>query len=195
MSWILTVLRCPHPGYASFRIYFTVSIAIAAGVFFILSFLQPFNLGGRSIWSNPCFAALVYGGASYMTMLVNSFWLKLFPRFFSDEKWTLGKEMLMCVYQMISIATAIWLINSIREASPLNAHGYFGMLWIVVSVGFFPCLAVLLIRHIYLVKTRLRKATAMNINLMLDSKEAPGETDPRYIYLQSYHFLSKMRNN
>ena len=92
----------------------------------------------------------------------------------------------MCVYQMMTIASTIWLINYIRGAFPPNIHGYLGMLWVVVSVGFFPCLTAQLIRHIYFMKKRLRKATAMNISLMLDKKETPAEADPQFINLQRF---------
>ncbi|MEA4904166.1 MAG: LytTR family transcriptional regulator DNA-binding domain-containing protein [Petrimonas sp.] len=186
MNWILAILRRPHPGYANLSVYFAISTTTAAGVFLILSFLQPFNLGNRNILGNPYITALVYAGGSYIIMLINFFWIKLFPRSFSDEKWTLGKEILMCIYQMISIATAMWLINYIRGVFPPNIHGYLDMLWIVVSVGFFPYLVVLLIRHTYLVKRSLQKAATMNISLMLDNKEAPLDNDPQYISLQRF---------
>lgn len=186
MNWILAVLRRPHPGYANFSVYFTISTATAAGVFLILSFLQPFNLGNRNILGNPYITALVYAGGSYITMLFSSIWIKLFPQFFSDERWTLGKEILMCIYQMVSITTAMWLINYTRGVFPLHIHGYFDMLWKVILVGFFPYLVVLLIRHTYLMKRSLQKAATMNISLMLDNKEAPVESAPQYISLQRF---------
>lgn len=186
MNWILAVLRHPHPGYADFSVYSMISTATAAGVFLVLNFLQPFDLENWNILGDPYLMASVYAGGSYIIMLINFFWIKLFPRSFSDEKWTLGKEILMCIYQMISIATAIWLINHIRGIFPLHIHGYFGMLWVVVSVGFFPYLAVLLIRHTYLMKRSLQKAATMNISLMLDNKEAPVESAPQYIHLQRF---------
>ena len=186
MNRILALFCRPHPGYASFNAYVTTSTAIAAGVFLVLSFLQPFNLGDRNILENPFLTALLYAGGSYVTMLINSLWLKLFPQFFSDERWTTGKEILMCVYQMITIASTIWLINFIRGTFPPDKYGYLGMLWVVVSVGFFPCLTAQLIRHIYFMKKRLRKATAMNIGLMLDKKETSGVADPQFIHLKRF---------
>ncbi len=171
MNRILDVFRRLHPGYANLNVYIATSTAIALGVFLVLSLLQPFNLGDRNILGNPFLAASLYAGASYFTMLLNSLWLKLFPQFFSDERWTIGKEILMYVYQVITIASTIWLINFIRGTFPPDIHGYLGMLWVVVSVGFFPCLTAQLVRHIYFIKKRLRKATAMNISLMLDKKE------------------------
>lgn len=186
MNRILALFCRPHPGYANFNAYVTTSTAIAIGVFLVLSFLQPFNLGDRNILENPFLTALLYAGGAYVTMLINSLWLKLFPRFFSDERWTAGKEILMCVYQMITIASTIWLINFIRGTFPPDKYGYLGMLWVVVSVGFFPCLTAQLIRHIYFMKKRLRKATAMNIGLMLDRKETSGVADPQFIHLKRF---------
>lgn len=183
MNQILAVLRRPHPGYANFKVYFRICTSIAIGVFLVLSILQPFNLGNRNILGNPFLTALLYAGGSYITMLVNFFWLRLFPSFFIDENWTLGKELLMTIYQMMSIASTIWLINYIRNTASPTVNGYFGMLWTVISVGFFPYLIVLLVRHMYLMKRRLQKATKMNIGLMLNNKEARFGDQIEYINL------------
>ena len=185
MDQILAIFRRPHPGYTNFYVYFKISSAIAVGVFLVLSILQPFNLGDRNILGNPFLTALVYAGGSYATMLINSLWFVLFPRSFSDERWTLGKEILTCLYQMITVASTIWLINYLRGSLSPNISGYFGMLKIVISVGSLPYLIVLLIRNIYLMKWKLQKATKMNIGLMLKNKEAYTEDVPQQINLQS----------
>lgn len=184
MSQILGVFRRPHPGYANFKVYFKICTSIAVGVFLVLSILQPFNLGDRNILGNPFLTALLYAGGSYITMLIIFFWLRLFPRFFIDENWTLGREVLMIIYQMMSIASTIWLINYLRNTASPTIDGYFGMLRTVISVGLFPYLIVLLVRHMYLMKRRLQKAAKMNIGLMLNDKETLSGYPIQYVNLE-----------
>ncbi len=85
MNRILALFCRPHPGCANFKAYIVTSTVIAAGVFLVLSFLQPFNLGDRNILDNPFLTAALYAGGSYVTMLINFVWLKFFPRFFQTK--------------------------------------------------------------------------------------------------------------
>ncbi|WP_436414840.1 LytTR family transcriptional regulator DNA-binding domain-containing protein [Petrimonas sp.] len=185
MSVILTILRRPHPGYPNFKVYFQICSTIALGVFLTLSILQPFNMGDRNILGNPFLTALVYAGGAYAATLINSVWINFFPRSFSNEKWTVGREIILCLYQLICVASAIWLINYFRGSWSPRINSYSDMLWIVTSVGFFPYVTALLIRNIYLLKNRMQKAAKMNISLILDNKEPRIENASQYINLRT----------
>lgn len=167
-----TLLR-PHPGYDNFSAYAVPSLGIAFIVFLILSILQPFDIGARNILGNPFLTASVYAAGSIITALINYTWIKFFPDFFKNENWNIGKEIFSLFYQLITISTAIWLINVVREISSPTVSGYYSMLLNVTSVAIFPYLTVLIVRNIYLFKKRSRKAAMMNINLFLNNKKSP----------------------
>ncbi len=166
------MLRQPYPGHANFRVYFKSILGISVIVFMILSIFQPFNMGDRKILENQFLTASIYAAGSFLTALISYAWIKIFPDFFKNENWNIGKEVILFLYQLVTISSTIWLINTIRGISSPNVLGYFAMLLQVTSVGMLPYLIVMLIRHTYFLKRRLRKATMMNIGLFLDKEPA-----------------------
>lgn len=171
LQLINNLLRQPHPGYEHFKVYIKLCLFISLMVFLILSILQPFNMGDRNILGSPFLTASVYATGSIITSLINYAWIKILPRFFANERWNVGKEMLLLFYQLATISSTIWLINNFRGLSSPTIRGYFNMLLVVTSVGILPYFVVSLGRHVYFLKRRLRKATMMNIGLFLDKEE------------------------
>lgn len=189
LNFLKNLARRPNPGIATFKVYFKISFFIALGVFLVLAVLQPFNLGNRNIFGNPHITAAIYALGSLATMLLNFVWVRLFPKAFSNERWTLGKDVLVRLFQMASIGLAIWLINDMRGVLSEKAPNFITTLREVLAVGSIPYLIVLFVRHIYLLKYRLQKATKINIGLMLNNKDARERNAFQQIRLKNHYSI------
>lgn len=161
-KYIRDTLRQPHPGYADLRVYFYTILGIACVIFLILSIFQPFNVAQRNIAGDPYITAVFYAGSALVTMFASTLWIICFPRWFSEKNWTLGKEMLIILYQMSSIAITVWVINGLRDVMLPGVTSYLKTLVMVFSTGILPYILATLIRHVYFLKRNLKKAQEFN---------------------------------
>ena len=137
--------------------------AISLVVFLILSVLQPFNIGQRNINGSPYITALVYAGGAALTMCSGVIWLALFPQWFAPQRWTLGKDLIVFVYQLISIGFTIWAINSYRALAA--EQGYGRAIFLVFAIGILPYALLTFIKHNRYLQQSLREAEQMNHQL------------------------------
>lgn len=172
MKKLIQLLNQPHPGYTPGEYMRTVA-RITIVVFLILSILQPFNIGQRNINGNPYLTALVYTGGAAVTMCIGIIWLYIFPRWFKQKGWTLGKELVVLCYQILSIAATTWLIHSFRGTIPEGDATFTRSLFLVIAIGILPYFIATFIKHIYLLKSNLQQAEEMNSRLK--SEHAPAE--------------------
>ncbi len=161
-----------HPGYADLRIYFRTIVSISAIVFLILFILEPFNFDERSIRNNTFLTALVYAGVAFSMMLLSTAWIKVFPSAFAEESWTLGRELLYIVYQMTSVAFAVWLFNTFRGLHSLSEYPYLYVLLMVFSVGVLPYSLITVFRHNRMLRNNLQHAAQMNQYTQVSKRES-----------------------
>jgi hypothetical protein len=162
---IRDVLSQLHPGYSDLNVYFRTITAIAVVVFMILSIFQPFNLNERNINGDPILTAAVYAGWAFLTMLLNTLWIVLFPKLFAPENWTLKREFGIIMYQMLSIAGSVWLLNIYRGVMLPGQTSYLRTLGMVFSTGILPYMVITFIRHNYMLRKHLAKAQELNDRL------------------------------
>lgn len=158
---LITILKQPHPGYASLLDYFKTVGAITLVVFLILSVLQPFNIGQHHIYNNSYVTALIYGSGAAGVMSINAIWLLLFPAWFKN--WTLGKDFIILFYQMATVGLAIWLIN-INNPS-YSKQDYSKAIFITFAIGILPYVIVTFFKHSRYLKNSLLQAELMNSQL------------------------------
>ncbi|MGN7784218.1 LytTR family DNA-binding domain-containing protein [Niabella sp. 22666] len=158
---IIAILKQPHPGYPNLSGYFKTVGAISIVVFLILSFLQPFNIGHQNIEGNTFLTALIYASGAAIVMSINSLWLLLLPSWFKN--WTLGKDLLVLFYQLMSIGVGLWLINSYAEASA--RQGYTRAIFLAFAIGILPYVIVTVFKHSRYLRESLKQAELMNLQL------------------------------
>lgn len=172
LRFFKNILTRPHPGYGTFKSYFLFATRVAIGVFLVLAVFQPFGINDNtSKIGNPILASFVYAMGSFVTALINFVWILIKPKFFANENWTLGKEIGALIYQLGTIAFSLWAIGILIGEFAPSINSYIVMFFNVFTVGIMPYLIVVLARHVYLMRTRLRNASVMNIGLMLDKEK------------------------
>lgn len=136
---LASLLNRPHPAHDNFRAYLRTCAIIALGVFFLLASLKPFNLGnlgGSWAW----LVALAYATTALMAMLINGIWPLLFPLWFAQQVWTLGREILYAALQFATIAVLVSAVSGLMF--PKSTSSFADVFVMVFVTGIMPYLAV-----------------------------------------------------
>lgn len=129
----------PHPAHDNFRAYLRTCAIIALGVFFLLATLKPFNLGAFS-GSGAWLVALAYATTALIAMLLNGIWPLLFPLWFAQRVWTLGREILYAALQFATIAVLVSAVSGLMF--PRSTSSFADVFVMVFVTGIMPYLAV-----------------------------------------------------
>lgn len=167
LNKIVHSLNQPHPGYYSLKAYFRIVLTITVIVFLIIALLQPLNMGQRNIQNNPFLTAAVYAGASAVILSLNAIWFLVFPKWFSRENWTLGKELMVALYQFFSIAVVIWFIK-LFKGTAADDFSIGSSFFLAIAIGLLPYLIATFVRHNYLLKQHTKEVLQLNQQLSAD---------------------------
>ena len=105
MNKLLQLLRTPYPSLVSLWKAILVPTAL---IFLILGVLQPFGIAHAKAgsWSIAAVSALIAAAASCACNLLLP---TLFPAYYDERRWTIGKEMLHLAGMFLLIATGVCL--------------------------------------------------------------------------------------
>ena len=146
--------------------YFRSSTIAAGIVFFIIYFLRPFGLDQvpeKNILSH----AFLYGAITFIATAANIVLLpKLFPQWLQETHWTTGKELLMMLWQVITISLANGLLSNILYGYNLSFNTFFTFLGYTSAVGIFPIVFIVLVKHITLLKKYQQAALSIQPELI-----------------------------
>lgn len=171
------LLKQPYPTEepVSRRVIKSVAVGVFVALFLIL--FQPFNLND---WQTPAKAFKIagFGVVTTLVMLTNYLLLPtLFPRYFSDEHWTVGKE----IIRIISFVTVIALGNRLylgwQLDVPLAIGGWLWMIGITFLTGLFPTVGLVVLNYITQLKKYSREADALPVHAP-SSVVVPETNDP-----------------
>lgn len=146
------------------------SVFIGLFVFLFLWLFRPFGL--QSFPGNLALISLGYGAITFASM-VFFFQLvyPLFPKFYQEEKWNLGKEILSTLYVLALIGLGNALFSSLVGIADFNIKTIFWFEVYTVLVGIFPTVATLVIKEKILSKKYEEESEA--INQVIEPRQAP----------------------
>ena len=168
-----------------------VAVFILIFTFLFLIVFKPFDLADV-ISVNFYFGAFLYGLVSGVTaFLTGGFLVRVFPNYFTDKGWTVGKEMLSLNLMLLSVSVANGVLGYYIELCPI---GETKSIWLSLyenlkhtyAVGVFPVLILTTIS--YIVNLRRNLAKTVEINLQIDNRqenETPAENHPQIVTIQS----------
>ena len=164
---ILRFFRQRHPAHDDPWGYLRTITIIGLLVFFMLWVFTPFNFQ-RFPENWRVLMAFLYSGSAYLTMLVCLVWIVKLPRIFKAETWTLGKELLLIVYQFTTVSFSVWLVSRYLE----GVNRPYAYTWgIVAAAGILPYLVATAVKHIYQLQRNLREAVALQGSLQQHQQE------------------------
>lgn len=145
-------MRAPYPYRESpthgRRVIIFASLFV--GIFLLI--FQPFGLAN---WNHPlkAWALLGYGVVTGLVLVLEVYTLRwIFPRWYSDVQWTLGKEIITQLIIILLIAGGNLYYSTLIGVANLNWPGFFRFLGMTLAVGIFP--SVLLTTSNFFIRTR-----------------------------------------
>ncbi|MCK8491712.1 LytTR family transcriptional regulator [Spirosoma sp. RP8] len=167
------ILSQPFPTEASIPRHLRQAALIGLFVGVFLFAFQPFGL---NLWETPHKLAklLGFGVITFLITAINFIvWPLLFPKLFDEERWTVGRQILTVMVNILLIAVAnrvylAWLIN--EEKSGI---GWLSMLVITFLVGLFPVTGTVLFSYI----RQLKKYSSSAAELSSHTPHLPEPTN------------------
>lgn len=138
-------------------------IGLFIGLFLLV--FQPFGLASWET-THKLLKIIGFGVITFVITAVNSIiWPRLFPRLFIEEKWTVGREILSTLINVLLIALANriyiqWLLGSNFD----QVMGWVGMLIATFLIGLFPVTGLVLLNYIRQLKKYSESAAALPIH-------------------------------
>lgn len=161
---MLGILKQPYPIEESNRQRWIRNCCIGAFVGLFLLLFQPFGL---SLWQTE-FKTLKILGYGFLTFAITtlnfSVWPVLWPAQFSDECWTVGREILRITLTLLLIALGnllytVWLIGEYEYVTNIA-----GSILITLLVGIFPVAGSVVFNYIIQLKKYSRAAAEAPIH-------------------------------
>ena len=142
------LLSQPYPTDESVRRQLIKAVLVGLFVGLFLLAFQPFGLDD---WytANKAQKILGFGLVTLLVMLADSLLLPaLFPRYFSDQHWTVGREIIRTLLLIFVIALGnrlylAWLIDTHS-----SAYGWLPMMGMTFVVGIFPTVGAVLLNYV-----------------------------------------------
>ncbi len=126
-----------------------ISLSFGLFIFLFLLFFQPFGLG--DIDANKSVYVLGFGLITTFVMIANyTLSSRIAPDFFDADKWTVGKDILYGLGNIISIALANYVYHVKIGGQGIDSSAIFSFLIITASVGAFPLTIMVFINELYL---------------------------------------------
>lgn len=167
------LLKSPYPTlYQRWKAVVIPSVII----FLILYILQPFGISrikGNAFWVVFGSALIAAGASSVFTYLLPA----LFPAYYKEQNWTLGRHLLSLLQMLLLIAVGIWLYQSWLMGMWLDGRLFFPALFWVMVLAPFPTVFFLMWNRNLQLTRNLKEATEMNFHL---SKEMPSDDKGAY---------------
>lgn len=144
-------------------------------------FLKPFGLD-RVPKNYILIHSLLYGFVTFSTTAANLLLLpQLLPKWFDESRWTVGKELFMMIWQIITISLANVALAHILYGRDLSFATLLVFLGYTSAVGIFPIGILVLLKYIKLLKKY--QETARSIGPELFATEASIKPDTLIITL------------
>lgn len=162
---MFTVFNQPFPVEDSFGRHFLRAALIGLFIGLFLIAFQPFGLND---WTTPhkLWKLLGFGGVTFIVTAFNFIaWPRLLPDLFSDKRWTVGREILMAMLNVLLIAIANRFYLEFLIAGGKSGIGWGGMLIATFLIGIFPVTGAVLFSYIRQLKKYTAAAAELPVHL------------------------------
>lgn len=166
--------REPYPSVIS---PWKVVVVPAVIIFLVLYLLQPFGIariGSGKLWVTLGSACISAGVSSLFVWVLP--WM--FPRYYEERAWTLGKEVLGTLALLLCITVCVWFYVSWLCGVMPGVRLFFTVLLWVLILGAFPTVLFAMWNRNIRLARNLREATELNLRLSKkqEAEEMPSAT-------------------
>ena len=169
----------PYPLIESRRDKLLLVLGFGLFTYVFLLIYRPF--GAAELGAGGAWFLLGFGGSVSVSLAISYFalpnWL---PRWFRQERWQLGKEILFLSFSFLLVATLNYLYNRIVGGSFAPQHSWIGFVGITFAVGVFPLIILIFLTELYLNRKNKIEARRLNDHLL----ERPASPSDRRLAIQ-----------
>jgi hypothetical protein len=139
-------LANPYPLNESFKERTIKCIVFGLFVFGFLFVFRPFNINGLK---DQLFKiAIGYGVVCSCVMIIlNVFLFDTFPNYFNERNWTIKRELIWSIINLVCIAIANFIYSYFIGITILTTGSFFLFLTYTLAIGLFPISAAVLINY------------------------------------------------
>ncbi len=161
---IREILEKPFPAIEKKKHKISISLAFAVSIFVFLIIFQPFGLDDIQYYKT--YYILGFFFITLFTMLLCLFALPIiFAKLFDIDNWTVKKDILFMLLQIMIIAIFNWIYNSTIGKDITRQYNIFAFLFITFSVGLFPTILHVLLKEKYLSQKHNKIAENLTVNI------------------------------
>lgn len=166
--------REPYPSVIS---PWKVVVVPAVIIFLVLYLLQPFGIariGSGKLWVTLGSGCISAGVSSLFVWVLP--WM--FPRYYEERAWTLGKEVLGTLALLLCITVCVWFYVAWLCGVMPGVRLFFTVLLWVLILGAFPTVLFTMWNRNIRLARNLREATELNLRLSKkqEAEEMPSAT-------------------
>ncbi len=152
-------------------------IVVALIVFLILAVFQPFGIS--AIEEHKLVVLVGFAAVTAIIQLIPTFLLPaLFPRYYREQRWTVGKQILNMLLLLLLIGVGNWLYSAFVFDYPLHWRSLLVFIEITFMVGVIPLGFYTLINQNHLLAHHLREAVEINAHLQQPASAEQAEACP-----------------
>lgn len=139
-------LANPYPLNESSKDRTIKCIVFGLFVFVFLFVFRPFNISG--LHDQLLVVAIGYGlVCSSIMIILNVFLFNAFPNYFNERNWTIKRELIWSLVNLMCIAIANFIYSYFIDITILNLNSFLLFLTYTLAVGLFPIGAAVLINY------------------------------------------------
>ena len=164
MNSIGAVFSKPYPLEERKRAQFKLALLSGLVVFFFLLLLRPFGNAGN--FNQVLFNCVIAGLLTFATISFDFLvFFPLFPRFFREERWTIGREIIWTLIIIVSIATTNILIGSFIWNGTISFSNWLRMILATGLIGIAPGTLSIVMNQARLLKKYRKEVSIINQHL------------------------------
>ena len=177
MSYLFSLLNKPYPLHETRSSQLKVSATVSVVVCLFIFLLKPFNQH-ENTWQ-ALTTGLVGGATVFVVMLLLFLVLfPLFPRFFREEGWTIGRELLWILIIIISIALANIGVMALWRSVTFSWRYVLMVIVDTAVIGMAPICVSIIINQARLLRRYRASASTLTQSLQQEPPAAPAVISP-----------------
>ena len=161
MRTIQAILNKPYPLEERKQAQLKLAFIFGVVVFIFLFLLKPFGYTQNTVG-----ALLECGVSGLITFATIAFdflvIFPLFPGYFKEEKWTIGREIILTLIIIATIGTANIVMGSIFWGNTLSIANWLTMIFYTAIIGIVPATISILINQARLLKKYRKEVQGIN---------------------------------
>lgn len=169
---MFAIIYKPYP--LEERKFAQLKLAIIFGfaIFLLLFFVNPFgeSAGAGTLVINSAMAGLLTSAVIAIDFFV---FFPLFPDFFTEEKWTIGREIIWSLIIIITIATANVLIAVLLGYQHLSLLNWVTAIFYTIVFGIAPITISILLNQARLIRIYRKETSRINESLQENTVSQP----------------------